>query len=358
MKRISTQLLCCSLFFATVSFSQNVAENFETQAEINTLSSNCWVFNNVTHTTANQFAGSTGSVVSQLGIISEIITPELVIPTNNLQISFSYRKIANNNGSQKLQILLLNGITETKIEEINVGNAAVNYSQTFTGANITGIKKIIFRFSNNISLVFDNLTINAPYANTGGCAVAAITLPIKLLSFQGAVVNSKAQLNWLVDDNHTGDRFEVEKSTDGKAYAVASVVFTTNKQGTESYSYNGTTTIEGGAYYRIKIINKDNSSSYTKVIFLKNAVANTSEEISLVQNPIQSALAFSFTASASSPAKVNLFNMAGVKVYSFGITIQKGTNTIVEPVDNRIANGTYILEVSSTTQRRPVKVTK
>ncbi len=65
-----------------------------------------------------------------------------------------------------------------------------------------------------------------------------------------------------------------------------------------------------------------------------------------------------FNASASSPAKVNLYNMAGVKVYSFNIAIQKGTNTIVEPVDNRIAKGTYILEVSSTTQRRPVKVTK
>ena len=38
MKRISTQLLfVCSLFFATTSFSQNVAQNFETQAQITAL---------------------------------------------------------------------------------------------------------------------------------------------------------------------------------------------------------------------------------------------------------------------------------------------------------------------------------
>ena len=124
-----------------------------------------------------------------------------------------------------------------------------------------------------------------PYANTGGCPVAEIPLPIKLLSFQGAVVNGKAQLNWLVDDNHTGDRFQIEKSNDGKNFSVNSVLFTTTKIGTETYTYTENAKLEGGAYYRIKIINKDNSVSYSKIVFLKNTTGNTTEEIYFTSKP-------------------------------------------------------------------------
>ena len=171
-------------------------------------------------------------------------------------------------------------------------------------------------------------------------------------------MNNAVQLNWLVDENHTGDRFEIEKSYNGKNYSSSSVVFNTSKTGTEAYAYNETTKLEGGVYYRIKIINKDNSTSYSKVVFLKNASDFKTEGIKLTQNPIQSQLAFSFNAETNSVGKVNLYNMAGVKVYSFTINIQKGTNTIVEPVENNLAKGTYILEVASATKRTPVKVIK
>ncbi len=86
---------------------------------------------------------------------------------------------------------------------------------------------------------------------------------------------------------------KIQKSNDGKNFSVSSVVFTTNKIGTESYIYTETSSLEGGAYYKIKVINKDYSTFYTNVVFLKNNSGNITEKITLLKNNLPSSLSFS-----------------------------------------------------------------
>jgi len=236
------------------------------------------------------------------------------------------------------------------------GNVVLNADGTFTFTPKAGFKGTSTSFTYTVS---DN-----GYDVASGTATvtinfsSGITLPVRFVNFQGSLVNNKVQLNWLVDDNNTGDRFEIQKSNNGKNFSVRSVVFTTNKNGTESYIYTETSSLEGGAYYRIKVINKDYSTFYTNVVFLKNNSGNTTEKITLLKNNLPSSLSFSLNSTNTEAAKVNLYNAAGVKVYSSDIKIQKGINTIAQDTYINLAHGMYILEVASTTKRIAVKLTK
>jgi hypothetical protein len=134
-------------------------------------------------------------------------------------------------------------------------------------------------------------------------------------------------------------------------------VMITGRVGIESYLYNENELLNGSAFYRIKLENKDYSRSYSRIIFLKSTNAGN-EGITVFQNPIRSALSFSFTAEPSGPATVNLYNMMGVRMQSFQVLVQKGSNVIAQPVSDAVVPGSYILEVSNGTDRKTVKLTK
>lgn len=187
---------------------------------------------------------------------------------------------------------------------------------------------------------------------------AQSTLPIKIISFQGALVNNKAQLKWTVGDNETGQHFEIEKSSDARAFATIDAVPVTNKSGQESYVYNEAAPLDGGAYYRIKVMNKDNSQSYTKVVYLRAGSQNEAHALVLLQNPVHTSLAFTYYALHAKPAVVNLYNAQGAKVQSFSVMLQTGANTIMQPVSSKMTSGVYILEVATAKDRKTVKLIK
>ena len=141
-------------------------------------------------------------------------------------------------------------------------------------------------------------------------------------------------------------------------YSVIGVVPAINTAGAASYVFNEDIALGGGAYYRIKVINKDNSRAYTRSISLKNEGKTNSSGIALLQNPLKSTLAFQYDAIVTEDAMVNLYNITGVKVQTFMTKMQKGTNVIIHPLDSRIGSGTFILEVASPTQRKVVKLIK
>ena len=361
MKQIFTLLTALSLTsaFSLKANSQNINEGFNTSTEVTTLVNSCWTFNTVNFSTTAPITGA-GSMVSQLGVTSEIITPELVMPSS-ITISFNYFVVDDNNGSQKIQVILTNGVTETKLYDQNPSNTG---SGTITatlstgdplGANLTGNRKVIIRISNNLSLKVDDLTINAPYTYAGGCSFTNIPLPIKLLNFQAGLSKDQAQLNWVVADNQTGDYFEVERSADGKNFSTVAIVSTTQTQGNEAYQYKETA--QATAYYRLRVVNKDKSTSYSKILLIKSQ-AESAGTMSLLQNPVQETLTFSFTSTTNANNEVAVYNLVGAKVYAEKILAQKGKNSVSVKLNSYLSAGTYILEVRNANQRSIAKFIK
>jgi hypothetical protein len=217
-----------------------------------------------------------------------------------------------------------------------------------------GLVTFTYRISDNgfaIASATATVTIDYP-------APILTPMPVKLISFAGSTANNRAQLKWSVAENETGDHFQVLRSADGKNFTEAGTVFINNKVGAESYTFGDPKELDAITYYKLKIINKDESTSYSNVIALKSATTKTSTGITILKNPVESTLTFTYTANTSSQGQISIYNALGVKVYNSRISSQKGTNAVSLNLDNHLASGAYILEVVNGGERSVARMIK
>jgi len=89
--------------------------------------------------------------------------------------------------------------------------------------------------------------------------------PARILSFNGTISDQKVILDWEVGGNDTADRFEVMRSADGKTFAMAALVFGTDKPETGHYRFYekaGSKKIT----FRIILINKNQQAEYSDLL--------------------------------------------------------------------------------------------
>ena len=354
MKRIYTlmTLFACTSIFAVNTYSQNISQNFNSQAEVDQLISECWTFNNMGFTTTAPLEGL-GSTRTIANGGSSIATPELAI-TTSLTISFTYTDIANQ-GAKKIFVELV-GTDTVILSNINIGGPAP-YTYNVTHTVPAGNKKVQIRTNGTVSIKVDQLNINAPYAHLGGCPPEPIILPIKLSAFSGNMSNGNVHLDWSVTENETGDYFEVEKSDNGSKFIKAATVPVTNVFGTANYSTSLFADAGNVNYYRLKVINKDGSTRYSKVLSFRNQ-DNNNAALKVLQNPIVNGLSFNYQTEANGVYQVSLVSANGLRVLSTPMNLQKGTNLVSLNVNSSLPNGIYILEVAKGTERSIVKIIK
>lgn len=75
-------------------------------------------------------------------------------------------------------------------------------------------------------------------------------------------------LNWTVDRNQETDQFEIERSSDGKNFTMAALVFGSEKSDSDNYQFYEKAKSKK-MYYRIKVIYKDNSIEYSDIIIVE-----------------------------------------------------------------------------------------
>jgi hypothetical protein len=214
----------------------------------------------------------------------------------------------------------------------------------------------------NSYLYLDDLAISStfnyffPYA----CAShpASIILPIKLLSFNASLVNNKASMQWSVADNETGKYFEVQKSNDGKTFTTIGVVLVSEKNGTENYSFTDTKEIGTEAYYRLTIRNNNGSSTQSRIVSLKAQSTKASNNLVILQNPVESALMFTYTPANTGKVTVNIYNASGVRMHTMVTNVQAGANAISVALDGRFSGGVYLLEVINGAERSSTRLIK
>ena len=88
----------------------------------------------------------------------------------------------------------------------------------------------------------------------------------KIISFNSSSNKGKIILNWSITDNQEVDRFEIERSLDGKSFETAALVFANFKSGTDSYQFFEKENKSKTYYYRIRIVAKNDSVDYSQPI--------------------------------------------------------------------------------------------
>ncbi len=87
----------------------------------------------------------------------------------------------------------------------------------------------------------------------------------KLTKFEIVTSSNKLLLLWMVNENETADQFEVQKSTDGKNFSLAALVFGTDKPLTDKYQFYEKVNSRK-MFYRVKMIDKEQNFEYSSVI--------------------------------------------------------------------------------------------
>jgi hypothetical protein len=156
------------------------------------------------------------------------------------------------------------------------------------------------------------------------------TLPIKLVSFTGKGDALGNVLNWTTSTEMNVNNYEVQRSTDGKAFNSLGMVFTKSEGGnsttSQQYSFNDRAPISK-AYYRLKIVDNDGSVTYSPIIVIDNSIVSASEMV-VYPNPSNGLFTVSGVENTDkSPIKVmnSMGQSVGYNVISKEVAGQKTT---------------------------------
>jgi hypothetical protein len=182
-------------------------------------------------------------------------------------------------------------------------------------------------------------------------------LPVHLTRFSGVATGEKLCLTWIVSSNETGSYFELEKSYNGSSFQTQTLLFNTDKAGEETYNYTDAAPAAAKVYYRLKIVNKDQSVAYSNTLFFE-AQTKQGTALTLVQNPVNSALNFNYRAAENTLADITVYSYTGVKLFAQKQNLQKGNNSLNIALSATLVKGMYLLEVREGNNRQTVRFVK
>jgi hypothetical protein len=91
---------------------------------------------------------------------------------------------------------------------------------------------------------------------------------------------------------------------------------------------------------------------------IKNDADKTSQSLRLIQNPVQSSLNFSYQSSNNDMGVISIYTISGTRLSTTKSLIHQGGNSFSIELNNKLANGMYILEITSGNQRSTTKFLK
>jgi hypothetical protein len=173
-------------------------------------------------------------------------------------------------------------------------------------------------------------------------------LPVKLIELAATHIRGDVLVNWSTASELNSDYFEVERSLDGGKFTYSgNVKAAGNSQTTQHYHF--VDRIPAGtkasvAYYRLKVVDKDGASEYTKAVPVK-LDQPADQPFVVFPNPFSSTVNVTVAADAPGKAYIQLTDITGRTVSSSSQTVNDGINTLEIDQAGRLKAGVYFLSV-------------
>lgn len=219
------------------------------------------------------------------------------------------------------------------------------------GTEPTNVKRIAFRQGYSSSLK----------GGTPKCQVDAIkiskdwyraTLPLELKSFSVIDNNGHASLAWISCNEVNMKEYQVQRSENAVDFATVGVVAATNIFGCNlNYTFTDAKMLNGTAYYRIKMLDKDGTASYSGVVSVDGKSVNN---VSVFPNPVVNSIVVKHPkAEAGATIKVVSANGKVIMITK----VQTGAiQTSIEA--GALAKGNYFVVFENNNKKQLFQVTK
>jgi hypothetical protein len=269
---------------------------------------------------------------------------DITIPAQAYKITLSW----DNDFAEHTGIVLNQVIGTFNVELIGEGYIVFRNTEAITGVGtMNGSRTIAFNllakavneeFTVNINLEHEpTLTTNPVLGNDGAPIEFAIesALPVTLADFKATKEGDIAMLDWKTSMEENSSYFEVQHSLKGKEWQK---VGTVEAEGIPStYNFSHTNPANGTNLYRLKMVDRDGTFSYSPMRSLQFDVDLTA---TFAPNPVADFLKISTNTDWVNVNSVKLFNMSGNPVYSSGAVPDKEISV------RNLPDGVYIVQMS------------
>lgn len=309
----------------------------------------------------------------------KIVNYGLVLVEPNTQTSGSALKVQNNSGGQ---IIMADAFALVQGQDFtNNGTVAGEGKLYFTGntvnqgsfGNTSGDKLSFYDASNRNGNGFDtdnrkatissksvsSYTVEEYVAACATCSepvrerMAPINpLPVELMEFKVKKDNkSRAVLTWKTATEENNDRFEVERSTDGKVWSkIGEVAGAGNSKTVLSYSYSDMGFVSSSVpfiYYRLKQVDTDGKFEYSKVVALEQDQNKAVAKIDLIYyNPSNAAVEVKYSNVNSNYLELVVVNIDGKVIYNNKVALNGSYGVVSVPVAEA-AKGMYVAKAAT-----------
>lgn len=181
-------------------------------------------------------------------------------------------------------------------------------------------------------------------------------LAVQLTSFDGLFSNGKNMLRWTTASESEMAYYAVERSTDGADFREIGQVASLNTNTVTSYAFTDNSP-GGNLFYRLKMLNRDGSFSYSKTVWIRSADAGS------VPPPIQafpsvftSSLNIRLQSQKDESIRLLLVDLSGKTVFQTLCQARKGMNEFSMQLPAALPRGRYFVVAENT--RQAISVTK
>ncbi len=204
-------------------------------------------------------------------------------------------------------------------------------SAVSSGTDASSINRIFFRQDNATTPVSE---IDAITVATNWTSLLNTTLSVDMLSFTAQVGHDQVKLQWVTSNEDDVQSFVVERSNNAQNYVEVGEVTAYNSK--EGASYDFTEPLRAGVqYYRLRILSKDGSYSFSNVIVVTGRKAG---ELSISLNTARQLQVIH--PEAASGAVLEVYAMDGKKVVDF--PVKAGSSDSVLDL-GQLVEGLYIV---------------
>jgi len=142
-----------------------------------------------------------------------------------------------------------------------------------SGYNVKPAFPSPYSFFTDSAIVIDSASTNTAFRGIAFApGIPSIPNPVSFKSpITASLINSNAKISWSTASEVNTSTYIIEKSTDSKNYSVIGEV--SAKNAPSSYSYIDKSKAVGVAYYRIKILDKNGSYTYSRVVSVNANIA-------------------------------------------------------------------------------------
>ena len=161
-------------------------------------------------------------------------------------------------------------------------------------------------------------------------------LPVTLVNFDVVKSESQVRINWTTSSETNSSHFDIERSSDARNWnAIGQVSARENANAVSVYDFTDHNPENGINYYRLKMVDTDQSFTYSKIrsVSLEGAI------VRIYPNPVTTQLNIDNLGS-DQIQKVVLHNLTGMVVYS-------NENVVKNSIDvSHFKTGVYVLTIT------------